>query len=333
MSEKFIFFAVILPDDAPRILSRLIPVFNCQYKIISFRGSKSLFYVWRLMKELRAVTRDRVVVIMDPLALLLWFALRHNAGIVIYDRNERWPENFKFRKRSLLRFLFHLRVPWLALERRLMNRADMFIATDYITRRRLSRNRAAIIVPNRNYDVPGRVNCHSLFSDSALYLGTFSEGRGCVEIVKFVTLVRTAFWNDFGLEVWARSPGQGYFSQHGIRFNRFDPVFSNHDALNMKFRFGICAASGDYLAQVVPSKVSAYLQLGLPILLLGDQKIFSRLSSWMPRAFFNLANLEDANELRVFQDWLQNVSVNYIASERRFGVDPFLRTPDSVVVH
>lgn len=319
MTKNVLFISAILPSDAPRIKSRLAPIMNINPEVICFRGLKSIRTFLNRVKMMNVKAKNSVIVVVDPLALIIWKIFGQKSNLIIYDRNERWPENFRYRENKFLKILYYLRRFSLLIERSLVARVDMLICTDYITKKALKTKVSSVIIPNRNYNLDLNQSCFDINSDKALYYGTFSKDRGNADIIKLFTKIRSHGQSSITLDVWTRKISR-YLKANFLFYKDFTPLDSNHEVLNAKYKFAVCDLTDTYGNNILPSKVSAYLQLGLPILIISNNRLSNRLCKWMPSAFFKIDKDFDQSSINAFMQWLTNVHVSYTPNSRKIKI-------------
>ena len=151
---KVVFFSVILPSESPRIIQRLNPIFkklNYQTLIFSFRNKIFKKNEWQ--NFLKKCWKDKnIIICIDPLALLICRALRlfkKTENIFVYDRNEKWPYNWKYRSNLVQKIIYLLPKTFIFFEKMLLNNFKFIISTDTITVREFKLNK--FIIPNRVY--------------------------------------------------------------------------------------------------------------------------------------------------------------------------------------
>ena len=319
MNNNILFISAILPSDAPRIKSRLAPILNTNAEVICYRGLKSIRAFLHKVKLMNARAKNNVIVVMDPLALLIWKIFGKKSYKIVYDRNERWPENFRYRQSKLLKIIYFLRYLFLIVERSLVAKVDMMICTDYITKKVLKTKVSSVIIPNRNYNLKLNHSCFDINSDKALYYGTFSQDRGNADIIKLMTKIQLHTQSTFVLDVWTRKIFK-YLKANFILYKDYAALDCDHEVFNHKYKFAVCDLTDTYGNNIIPSKVSTYLQLGLPILMIGNNRLANRLSKWMPTAFFNINKDFNERSINAFMYWLTKVHVNYTPNSRKIKI-------------
>lgn len=310
---KVVFFSVILPSESPRIIQRLNPIFkklNYQTLIFSFRNKIFKKNEWQ--NFLKKCWKDKnIIICIDPLALLICRALRlfkKTENIFVYDRNEKWPYNWKYRSNLVQKIIYLLPKTFIFFEKMLLNNFKFIISTDTITVREFKLNK--FIIPNRVYYPVDLISKKK--KDFILYFGTFSTERGGNEILKIFSENLLEKYN-VSLKIYTKKKfHHDIDAKSKIKFCEF----SNSKSKLIEASEGILGLVyqkhvDKNIMSIIPSKISTYWQLNLPVVIIGENKLFKRLESFYPNAIKNISLNGFTFNFEEVIEWAKSSKINY----------------------
>ena len=271
--------SVILPADSPRFELRLNPLLDgFEIEKICFRGMDVRRICRRLVSIRRMVSKgassDLSIYCLDPAALLLVnIAMSFGGGkcYLLYDRNERWPFNWRRRKNVFQRIASFIPDLFIAAEKLLCRKVCKTTTTDYTTGKVVDEN--CIVIPNRIYRSYARKNSlYSKFSNQFLYHGSLGGVRDLGGVLSLFD-----FSGPERLTIYSRKQLDVEDGQYSVRNKGFEV-----DALKDegdKYLCGIVVVNpSPYLDRLIPSKIAFYWNVGLPVLAFGDTRALKLLS-------------------------------------------------------
>lgn len=321
--RKILIFSVVLPADAPRIQSRLIPCLEAasfEVKVVSWRAGwlgifSSGLMIWKLVAFLRKEKIDFLYCV-DPVTLLFAWPLKQISSVkhVFYDRNERWPQNWVNRESIFQRFCSKQERFFWFFESILVSGSTLVTGTDLITLRQI-KNRQKVVIPNRVFDLDAKnkrrnKSVRNRQSLHVAYCGSLSIERGWPEILNFVSKLGNE--NAVFLKTASRQkPSDTEFQDVRLNHSSFIPSKELSDFID-DCDFGVAYfGNEERWSNTVPSKISTYLQNGLPVVLIGSGRAARLLSKFYPMAFY-LLDVEDYDHHELMR-WLKNSDVNFRA--------------------
>jgi hypothetical protein len=325
MHKKIVFIGLIIPSDAPRIKSRINPLIeNSDFQIstISFRNNVSITGLIRFIIDtvriLRSVKKTDCILILDPFALLMISILTIFIGKnsrFFYDRNERWPYNWSVRRNAILKTCSKIPTVFINIEKLCAQHMHGLIGTDYVTLNAIDLpNIPRYLVPNRNYLTEKTTNIFNPRINKLIYFGTFSRQRGNQELIHFLATSRLKLNKNMTLDVWTRASNHTVDQTKisGLNFLPFAPLESiKHAVFNESYSCGlVCVSKCFILERVVPSKIAAYWQLGLPVLAIGESRVLRLMAKFYPCAIRIEKSVDSINWIELRQ-WIDEASVLY----------------------